>query len=256
MKKKSLILGLALVTAIGCGGGANDDDLPPPSATTQAQGTPTSAPPTGSATVKGVVRFEGTAPAPKKLQISADPNCAGQHAQGLMSEEVVVGANGALANVVVRVTGVSGTFPAPAASVEIDQKGCRYIPHVVALQAGQELVIKNSDPFMHNVNIHSEKRQGSNLAMPVVGQQKRKFDQAEDLKFTCDVHGWMNSYVLVNANPFFAVTGADGSFEIKNLPAGSYTLEFWHETLGKKTLQVQVGDGETKTADLSFSSGA
>ncbi len=205
--------------------------------------------------VSGKVSFNGTPPAPSKLDTGADPTCAAHSPQGVPNEELLV-TNGGLQNVFIYVKEglpAGQTYPAPAVKAVLDQKGCRYVPHVLGLRTGQELEVLNSDPTLHNVHGLPKASKEFNLGMPIQGMKlKRKFDKAEVMvKFKCDVHPWMSAYVGVLDHPFFSVSAADGAFEIKDLPAGTYTLEAWHEKLGTQTAQVTVGDGAA-AEDFTF----
>jgi len=196
--------------------------------------------------ISGSIKFSGTAPEPTKLNMDADPFCSGSGAD-VMSEEVVVNSNQTLRNVFVYVKeGFEGqTFETPADPVILDQKGCRYFPHVFGAQVGQTVQILNSDATLHNVHGMPKASREFNLGMPIKGMKlKRKFDTPEvGIKFKCDVHPWMNAYAGIVAHPFYAVSGDDGSFSIENLPAGSYTLAAWHEKYGEMTQPVTVADG-------------
>jgi plastocyanin len=209
----------------------------------------------GSASVSVAVKLEGTAPAATKIKTSADPICQQQHPEGLMSEEVVVGGAGELKNVFVYVKeGLSGEFPAPAEAVKLDQKGCWYAPHVFGIQVGQTLEIVNSDPTMHNVNAKPTLNQSFNLAQPKKDMvSKKTFAKPElGVKFKCNVHPWMSAYGHVVAHPFFAVTDAHGAATLSGLPAGTYTLEFWHEKYGAQTQTVTVAEQGAATVSAAF----
>ena len=207
-------------------------------------------------TLKGSVMFKGVAPTAAKIKTSADPMCQQMHPQGIKTEEYVVGKNGGLQNVFVYVKqGLEGkTFPVETKPATITQKGCQYIPHVVGVQTGQPLEIGNDDATLHNVNAQPKNNAGFNFAQPVQGMKNaKKFEKPEIMvPFICNVHPWMKSYIGVVAHPFFAVSGDNGQFEIKGLPAGTYMLEAWHEKLGATTQTVTVGAAETKTANFSF----
>ncbi len=155
-------------------------------------------------------------------------------------------------------SGISGTYPPPAAPAVIDQKGCTYHPHVFGMVAGQSLDILNSDDTLHNIHSLPEKNESFNLGMPVKGMKyTKKFDKPEVMiHIKCDVHGWMSAYCGVVPHPFFSVTAADGTYAIKNLPAGTYTIEAWHEKLGTQTQQVTVGATESKPLAFTFKAGA
>lgn len=172
------------------------------------------------------------------------------------SEVLIVGPGNGLQNAFVYVKDGLGdrTFQAPKAPVVLDQKGCKYVPHVFGAQVGQPVIIVNSDPTLHNVHAVPKANAEFNFGQAVKGMKTtRMFDKPEVMvPFRCDVHGWMASYGGILSHPFFAVSGADGSFEIKGLPAGTYTLEIWHEKLGTLTQSVTV-DGKTgATANVSF----
>lgn len=222
-----LCVGGALLAAVACG-----ESQPSPA----PQSAPASAPaPTdtadGPGTIVGVVTFSGTAPKPRPLPMDSDPLCVTE-AGGATSELLVVGPGNGIKNVFVYVKDGLGTrrYAVPASPVPLDQKGCRYVPHVFGVQVGQTILVSNSDPLIHNVHAMPKNNREFNFGQPAkTPPVSRVFNQAEiGLPFKCDVHGWMNAYVNVLPHPFFAVTKDDGSFEIKGLPAGSYTLELWH----------------------------
>jgi len=205
--------------------------------------------------VTGKVSFTGTAPKPAKIMMNADPVCVKAHKTPVFGEEVVVNKNGTLRNVLIYVKEGLGSrkFEAPSAKVEFDQKGCQYDPHVVALQTGQELDVVNSDPTLHNVHSLSKDNPQFNVAQPMKGMRlAKKFDKPEVFKVKCEVHTWMGAYIGVFDHPFFAVTGDDGSFHLKGLPAGEYTVETWHEKYGTQTMKVKVGASGSATADFTY----
>jgi len=208
------------------------------------------------AVIKGVVHFQGTPPAPQKIQMTADPQCLAAHKNAAVSEEVVVGEHGGLANVFVYVkSGLEGkTLPAPTDKVTIEQKGCLYLPHVIGVQVGQKLEILNSDPTMHNVNARPKSNQGFNFAQPIQGMKSVRTFLLPELMIPlkCDIHPWMHSFVNVVPHPYFFVSNAAGQFEIKSLPPGTYEIEAVHESLGSITQRVTVKPGETQTLDFTF----
>jgi plastocyanin len=201
--------------------------------------------------VSGKVSFDGAAPKAARLNMNADPICTKAHKNPMFSEEVIVNKNGTLKNVLVYVKeGLGGRkFDPPATKVEFDQEGCQYTPHVLGIQTGQELLVVNSDPTLHNVHSLSKENPQFNVAQPKKGMKlTKKFDKAETFKVKCEVHTWMNAWIGVFNHPFFAVTGDDGSFSLKKLPAGDYTIEAWHEKYGTQTMKVKVGaSGEVKS---------
>ena len=262
----ALVAASIVVLTSGCGGGSEEPAKARAASSgpsTAAPALPASAGPAtsapGSGAVSGRVVFEGVPPANPKYRMTADSYCAKSYPGEVTKEEVVVGKDRGLVNVFVWVkSGISGSYPAPAASVVLDQKGCLYRPHVFGIQVGQPLEIANSDDTLHNVHSISDANDAFNLGMPRQGMKvTRRFDKPEVMvKIKCDVHGWMASYAGVVPHPFFAVSGPDGAFAVKDLPPGAYTLEAWHEKLGTQTLQITVGEKETKTVGFTFKSGA
>src|ERR1041384_7085330 len=211
-----------------------------------------------TASIAGKVAFEGTPPKPKKIKTDADPQCAAMHAdKPLTSTDVIVNGNGTLRNVFVCVKGglpAGKTFEAPKDPVVIDQKGCEYHPHVFGMMVKQLLLIKNSDDTTHNIHALPTNNEEFNRAQPAGAADLKKTFTKPDVvvKFKCDVHPWMGAYVGVMDNPFYSVTGEDGTFSLKGLPAGEYEIVAWHEKYGEQTQKVKVGDGEAKTADFKF----
>jgi plastocyanin len=205
----------------------------------------------GGGAIKGTVVLKGKAPERKEVNMKSDPYCAKQPA--IQEEDVVVGKGGALKNVVVRIAkGLSGTFPAPATEVVMDQHACSYQPHVAVAQAGQVVAVKNSDQTLHNVHTYKGPSTLFNQAQ-VFGTPpiKKKAPSVGDVvKFKCDVHPWMTGYLVVTDNPYYAITGEDGSFNIADVPPGEYTVEAWHEKLGTKTSTLKVAAG--KPAELKI----
>lgn len=207
--------------------------------------------------VSGTVKFSGTAPENEILSMAADPTCVAAHKEPVRAETVVVNSNGTLKNVFVYVKeGLAGkTFPAPAETVTIDQKGCQYHPHVFGIQVGQNLEIINSDSTLHNVHSLAEQSKQFNLGMPIQGMKlKKKFEAPEIMvKLKCDVHPWMSAFIGVLNHPFFGVSNDSGSFEIKDLPAGEYTIEAWHEKYGAQTQKVTVADDAPVSIEFAYS---
>jgi hypothetical protein len=264
------ITALAAVLAAGCGGKDDEDeDRPKASRAVGASKEGAAAPAasaagpvagaTGAASITGKIVFEGAVPVPEKYKMSADAFCAKAHPGDVAKQDIEIGPDKGIADVFVYVkSGISGTYPPPATAATIDQKGCRYAPHVFGVVAGQSIDILNSDPTLHNIHSLPEKNEPFNLAMPVQGMKyTKRFDNPEVMvRIKCDVHGWMSAYCGVLSHPFFAVTAADGTYTIKDLPAGTYTIEAWHEKLGTQTQQVTVGAQESKQAAFTFKAGA
>ena len=200
-----------------------------------------------AADITGTITFKGTAPAEKELTpIKEDPNCAALYPGALPKTKFyIVGANGELADVVVALKGVAAkSTGASAEPATLDQKGALYVPQIIAIQTGQKLVVKNSDALVHNVHAQPTANPESNqVQMPNGADLTYTFDKPEMfLKFKCDVHPWMFAWVSVFDHPYFAVSGTDGKFTIKNVPAGKYTLEATHRKLGVQTAEIEVTD--------------
>ena len=253
--KGVMVPALALAIAAlapACGGGSQESAAP-------AQPAPTTSPvdPATAGNISGRVTFEGTVPKPAVIQMNADPNCvkAGGPA---MDESVVVGENGALRNVFVYVKDGLGNlrFPVPSNTVVLDQKECHYTPHVLGLQVGQPMEVVNSDPTMHNVHAVAAANREFNTGQPITGMKHTHTFSTREVMvpFKCDVHPWMRAYAGVLDHPYFAVTGADGTFRLAGLPPGQYVVEAWHETLGTQTQTVTVDAQGTADVALSFKS--
>ncbi|MCY1021225.1 carboxypeptidase regulatory-like domain-containing protein [Pyxidicoccus sp. MSG2] len=208
--------------------------------------------PAGKGVVRGTVTFTGTAPVAADIPASNDPACEGMS----MKDASVLVKDGKLANVLVRVRGnVPGAPSAPTAPVLVDQSKCTYVPRVQGAMVGQPVAFKNSDGTLHNVRGLVGTKSAFNVAQPPSGAQVQKTlpADAEVLKLKCDVHPWMTAFVVTNPNPYFATTGADGTFSLQGLPAGTYTVEAWHESLGTKTAEVTVKDDAPAEASFAFS---
>ena len=193
----------------------------------------------GGGTIEAAVTYAG-APVVEKLKVNKDTEKCGTEA---VIEKVVVGTNKGLVNAVVSVPGAKGAPKAMKATV--DQHGCKFVPHVVAMTPG-EVELKNSDDILHNIHTYSTANPSINKAQPKFKKlMTEKFEKPEIIKLTCDVHSWMLGWVAVMPNPFFGVTDANGVTKIENVPPGKYNVEVWHETLGKQTKEVEIKAGQT-----------
>jgi len=215
----------------------------------------------GAADVSGVITFKGTPPAEKEITpIKDNPDCAAMYPNGLPTTHFyVVSSSGGLADVIVSLKDASGnditgkSTGASAEPVMIDQKGCLYTPQILAVQTGQKILVKNSDPCVHNIHTKPTNNPESNqVQMPGGADLTFTFDKPEMfLKFQCDVHPWMFAWVSVFDHPYFAVSGKDGKFTIKNVPPGKYTLQAAHRKLGTQTAEIEVKDGGA-SQDFTF----
>jgi len=207
----------------------------------------------------GRVLIEGSVPANVPIRMMTDPSCMRAHPDGSALESYVVdraGGDAGLENVFVYVKDGLGPyyFDIPTEPVRLDQEGCRYTPHVIGLRAGQPIEIHNSDETLHNVNARPEINQGFNIGQSLKGRKDRRTFTAPEvmIPFMCDVHKWMNAFVGVLNHPYFAVTRDGGKFQLKNLPAGTYTIEAWHEKLGTAIQQVTIAEKESKEITFTF----
>jgi len=212
--------------------------------------------PKTAGSVTGVVKFEGVPRRPRNINMASVPNCAKMHSSPVKTQDVVPGENGTLQNVVVYLRGdfaqYSFEIPQPAT---LDQNGCMYVPHVIALMKGQHLRVTNSDETTHNVNAAPRINGGWNQSQSTGSAAADEvFGHAEiGIPVKCNIHPWMKSYIAVFANPYFQVTGEDGSFKIENLPPGTYKLTAWHEVYGAKEQDVTVSANQQQIAEITFS---
>jgi hypothetical protein len=250
-----LLLPLAIVSLASCQKQSREPSpsaAPAPAAAPAAAGGAQAPGATGSATITGTVKLTGTPPEVGMTKRQADPYCA---KTPMKEEDVIVGAGGGLKNAVVRISkGVTGRYDPPAAPAVVDQTACMYRPRVQAIVLGQPVQIKNSDMTLHNVHGYKGASTLFNQAeLPGQPPMVKQFTDADQMvKLKCDVHPWMTGWVLVSSHPFFAVTGDDGSFKISGVPAGSYTVEAWHERYGAKTAQVTVTADKPAEAAFQF----
>jgi plastocyanin len=242
----------AATVLVSCGSNQPSSPAPAASAPAGKQVDPATA---GS--VSGVVKFDGTLPKMRVINMAAEPACAKEHAaHPAMTEDAVAGENGTLQNVVVYLKGDFSqyAFPAPTMQAEIDQKGCEYHPHVLALRTGQEFKVVNSDPVTHNIHpLPKDNREWNQSQPPGAAPIEQSFAHPEvAIPVKCNIHPWMKAYIAVFANPYYQVTGKDGSFDIKNIPPGTYTLTAWHELYGTSEQTVTIGPKESKTVTITF----
>ena len=246
----SLLLGATLLA--GCGKKETSEEQPP--STPAAAPAATAIDPATAASVSGTVKFDGAAPKAAKIDMSQDANCAGSNT----AENIVV-SGGHLENVFIYVKDGLGnrTFALPADSVTLTQSGCKYKPHVLGVMVGQTIKIVNGDPTTHNIHPTPKDNREWNESQPPQSAPLEKTFAREEimLPVKCNQHPWMRMYVNVVKNPFYAVTGPDGKFEIKGLPPGDYTIAFVHEKLGEQDQKVTLAPKDSKTVDATFKSG-
>jgi plastocyanin len=207
------------------------------------------------ASLTGVVKFEGTAPVAKPVSMAADPSCAIQHPTPVFAQEIMADSKGDLQNVIVFVAQGLGdrTFQAPTQPAVVEQKGCVYLPHVLAVRANQPLHIANDDPTSHNIHPMPANNREWNKAEPPGTSVDEVFAREEiAIPVKCNVHPWMRGYIAVFKHPYFAVTGRDGSFDLGSLPPGTYTIKAWHEKLGTSTQTITIGANETREISFVF----
>jgi hypothetical protein len=207
------------------------------------------APVTNGGTIKGRITYNGKAPAPKKISITKDPKICGASRD---DDTFVIGSGGGVKNVVVYLQDIkSGKKMDASMKPVLDQKGCHYDPHVQIVPVHSVLQVKSSDPILHNVHSFLNGSTVINFAMPpqpgLVLTKKMDKPGGEQLK--CDVHSFMTGGIFVAANPYYALTGDDGSYEIKDVPAGTYTIATWHQAAGPLSQSVTVPAGGTATFD-------
>jgi len=209
--------------------------------------------------VSGTVRLSSKPPARVKIDMTMDPVCSITGGDNFAEQYVVK--DGKLANVYVYIrsgppAAMSATAPTPA-PVVMDQIGCKYVPHVIAVMRGGSVEFRNSDGTMHNIHTMPMVVGSQPIDIsqgPKGTPQTKQFNQAEEMiPVRCNNHPWMNAFINVSATPFFAVTDADGRFGISGLPAGTYTLVAVHEKMGEQTMTVTVEPKGTAKADFSFS---
>lgn len=255
---KKLLLLFVFVLIAGCGPKEASIEVQTPASSEIKPAANQSIDASTAGILKGTVFFEGVAPEPKQMSVKGNPECAALHVGGTIASEELVTKDGLLQNVFVYVKqGLeSYSFAVPSAPVTVENKACRYVPHVTGVRVGQSVVFLNQDATLHNIHAYPKAGKAFNLGLPLVGmKQTKKFDAPEVMvPLKCDVHPWMLGYVGALPHPYFQVTGAEGVFELKDLPPGEYVLEAWHEKLGTQTQAITLGSQETKEISFTFKS--
>ena len=197
---------------------------------------------TDGGTIQGQVQLSGVAPTPEKVQISKDEDTCGKTEK--TEEKLLVGTDHGVQNVVVSIENIGRGKRRRREGALLDQKDCRYDPHVVLVPVEASLTIKNSDGILHNLHSHSEENPAFNKPQPKFKKTlKETFSKAEIIKITCDAHTWMSGWIVVHEHPYYAVTDEHGKFSLSDIPSGEYTLQIWHETLGEKRYPIAVKQG-------------
>jgi hypothetical protein len=215
----------------------------------------TAAQPAKTGTIKGRVRLTGKPPGNAIIRMRLDPMCTKVNAgKRVLQESALTSADGGLANVFVRVQGSFPQTPVPTQPVDIDQRGCLYLPRVAGARVGQTLQVRNSDPLLHNVHSVSTGSNSFNVGQPMAGMtyQFRLKDEEIMLRLSCDVHRWMTAYIGVVSHPHFTVSGSEGTFEIPNVPVGNYTIRTWHELYGELAQPVRISAGATTAVNFAY----
>jgi plastocyanin len=204
--------------------------------------------------VSGKVTYTGTPAKPKNIDMSKEPTCAKQHTTPVTTESVVTGANNALDNVVVYISaGANDEGKVPPQAVTYDQKGCQYIPHVLAMHAGQELKINNDDQTSHNIHpLAKVNREWNKSQPPGTPPLTEKFDKPEMIAVKCNIHPWMHGYFAVLNTSHYDISKDGGGFKLPDLPPGKYTITAWHEEYGTQTADVTITGSETKEVNFTF----
>jgi hypothetical protein len=248
MHKRLLLVSFVLTLVVASCGGGGEKNAPPP-----APGVTGGNAPALTGTVGGKISFDGTAPKPDKIQMSADPYCAMAN-KDPYTEQVVV-SDGGLENVIIYVSGgLEGkSFPTPTDPVVIDQHDCHYIPHAFTIQVNQPLQVKNSDMTAHNIHMYNGETTLFNMSEAVQGMVLPQKFEKEGMPVTvrCDVHKWMNANVGVFTHPMHTVSKKGGGFEFKAAP-GTYEVTAWHEKYGVQKMMVTVPDNGKAEVNFTF----
>ncbi len=201
-------------------------------------------------TITGTVKLSGDAPAAKTLKVDKDQATCGH--DDIPSEALILSGDSAIQNAVVSITNISKGKKFEGGTSAIDQKGCVFIPHVAMIPQGSSIDLLNSDDVMHNLHSWSMKNTAFNEGVAAHGSISKTFEFPETVKITCDVHKWMTSWLIVQANPYYALTDANGNYKLEGVPAGTYTVQAWQESLGKATQEVTVAAGGEAKADFGL----
>jgi plastocyanin len=243
-----------VVLALGCSPAAKN--APPADHSQQAVVPAFHVDPATAGSISGTIRYIGKRPPQKPIDMSNDPACVQAHHGKAFDQSLVVSPRGMLANAFIYVkSGLEGKrFDVPATPVQIDQQGCWFHPRVLGIQVGQVLQVSNSDPVTHNIHpmaqVNREWNHSQGAGDPPIN---RKFLKPEIMiPVKCNIHSWMHAYIGVVDNPYFAVSNADGTYTIANLPPGTYTIGVWQESLGAQEQQVTITPHSNTQANFTL----
>lgn len=207
----------------------------------------------GGGTLSGKVKLSGPASAAKKITMSKDQDVCGKEKT---AQDVVASKDGGIQNAIVRIVNIDKGKKMALPKQALDQKGCEYTPHIVLVPKGAPLDILNSDGILHNIHTFAAKNPSFNKAMPKFKKQMTvegsNFSEVETIEVRCDAHEWMHGWLQIVEHPYYAVTDASGAFSLAEVPPGKYTVEVWHEKLGKATKEITVEGGKSAMADFSL----
>ncbi len=213
--------------------------------------------PDAAGTVKGTIALQGAKPHLPEISMAQDKVCASEQTGPVFPQDGQVNGNGTLPNAFIYVkAGLDKTYPAPSTPVTLDQRRCEYAPHVLGIMVGQPLSVVSEDPTTHNIHVMAKENRSWNVSQqPGAPALTRHFTRPEIMvAVKCNEHPWMKAYIGVTTNPFYAVSGDDGTFTIPNLPPGRYTIAAWTATFGTQEQQVTVEAGGTATANFTLES--
>ena len=217
---------------------------------------PQAAPKEPVGALEGVITLKGPPPKRRKIAVDGDPKCAAMHAtEPLLSDEVVADEKGRLQWALISIKEGLGErkFEAPKTPVVLEQKGCRFEPHVFGVMAGQEVLFRNHDELVHIIHVKPNRNREFGFSQQHVGEERTKvFANRETIRVFCDVHSWMSAWAVVLDHPFHTVSAADGAYSLKGLPPGKYTVEVWHEKFKPVTQEVEVKAGATTALSVEL----
>lgn len=211
--------------------------------------------PEEEATLTGRVKIKGEIPKRRKIATNADPKCAAMHPGDLLTDDFVIDAAGSVQYALISVKDGLGDrkFTPPKTPVVVEQKGCRFEPHVMGIMVGQELMFRNQDDLMHIVHVNPKKNREFGFSQAKRGEERPKvFAAKEVIRLFCDVHPWMAAWIHVFDHPLYAVTGADGKYKLPGLPPGKYTIEAWHDGYKAVTQEIEVKAKDNKTLNFEL----